>query len=129
MNASFSAHSGASRKSVIRKLALVAVAGLCTTAGLTTARAAETTGRVFGQAPAGATVLVNSPEFALQRKVPVGADGRYLASWLPIGVYEVTVVDNGQPLVRHPSVQVFVDRGSRVDFSCANGRCSELAAN
>lgn len=129
MNACISTQSGAARRSMIRNLALVAVAGLCATAGISAARAAETTGRVFGQAPSNATVLVSSPEFAIQRKIPVGADGRYMASWLPIGVYEVTVIDNGQALVRHPSVQVFVDRGSRVDFSCANGQCSELAAN
>ncbi|MGN2251843.1 carboxypeptidase-like regulatory domain-containing protein [Frateuria sp. GZRe12] len=129
MNACISTQSGAARRSMIRNLALVAVAGICATAGISTARAAETTGRVFGQAPSGATVLVSSPEYALQRKIPVGTDGRYMASWLPIGVYEVTVIDNGQALVRHPSVQVFVDRGSRVDFSCANGQCPELAAN
>ncbi|MGN2243322.1 carboxypeptidase-like regulatory domain-containing protein [Frateuria sp. GZRR33] len=128
MNASISTQSGA-RRSTVRNLALVAVAGICAAAGLTPAHAAETTGRVFGRAPLGATVLVSSPEFAIQREIPVNADGRYVASWLPIGVYEVTVVDHGQPLVRHPSVQVFVDRGSRVDFSCASGRCSELAAN
>lgn len=130
MNASNSTRSGASRRSMIRNLALVAVAGICATAGISTARAAETTGRVFGQAPSGATVLVSSPEFAIQRKIPVGDDGRYAAGWLPIGIYEVTVIDNGQALVRHPSVQVYVDRGSRVDFDCAyGGRCSEVAAN
>jgi len=129
MNASISAHSGAVRRSAVRNLALVAVAGACAAAGLSSAYAAETTGRVFGQAPSGSTVLVTSPEFAIQREIQVNADGRYTASWLPIGVYQVTVVDNGEPLVRHPSVQVYVDRGSRVDFACADGRCSEVAAN
>lgn len=129
MNASLSIHSVAFRQALVRNLAMVAALVICAAAASTTARAAETTGRVFGQAPAGSTVLVNSPEFGLQRTIPVNAKGRYVASWLPIGVYTVTVVNNGEPLVRHPSVQIFVDRGSRVDFSCAYGRCSELAAN
>jgi hypothetical protein len=112
-----------------RNLAWVAVAGICAMAGSTTAQAAVTTGRVFGYAPAGATVLVSSSEFGIRHTTPVNAKGRYQVTWLPIGVYEVTVVDHGEPLARHPSVQVFVDRGSRVDFSCTNGQCSELAAN
>src|SRR5690348_16593535 len=129
MNACFPIRSGASRRALAWNTALAAVVGIYAAAGPATVHAAETTGRVFGQAPAGATVMVSSPEFAIQRRVPVDAHGRYLASWLPIGIYEVTVVDNGQPLVKHPSVQIYVDRGSRVDFACAEGRCSEVAAN
>jgi len=129
MNASVSTHSGAARRSVIRNLAMVAVVGLCTAAASGTALAAVTTGMVVGRAPAGATVLVSNPDFGIQRRIPVNAGGHYSATWLPIGVYSVTVLDNGQALAQHPSVQVLVDRGSRVDFNCANGQCSEMAAN
>ncbi|WP_336808084.1 carboxypeptidase-like regulatory domain-containing protein [Fulvimonas yonginensis] len=90
--------------------------------------AAVTTGRVFGKAPAGASVRVSSPEYGIRRGIPVNASGRYEVTWLPIGVYTVEVVDGGQPVAKHPSVQVFVDRGSRVDFDCAPGQCPEMAA-
>lgn len=128
MNAS-SIQSGASRRRVARHRAYVAIAALCAVACATAVQANETTGKVFGNAPAGATVQVASPEFAIQRNIQANADGRYSVGWLPIGIYEVTVVDNGQALVKHPSVQVYVDRGSRVDFSCPDGRCSDVAAN
>jgi len=129
MNASFSTHPRAPRRSVTRTVALVAIAGVCCAAGSAAVHANETTGRVVGRAPAGATVLVRNAEFGIQHQIEVNRKGRYVVSWLPIGVYTVTVVDNGQPLIQHPSVQVFVDRGSRVDFNCTYGRCSELAAN
>ena len=129
MNASASTRSGACRRSLVRNMALVAIVGICSAAGSAAVQAAVTTGRVFGQAPAGATVLVSNPEFGIQRKITANAEGRYEVTWLPVGVYTVTVVDNGQPLVKHPSVQLFVDRGSRVDFSCTYGQCAEVAAN
>ena len=129
MNASFSTHSRAPRRSTIRTMAWVAAVGFCCAAGPAAVHANETTGRVVGRAPAGATVLVRNAEFGIQHQIEVNRKGRYVVSWLPIGVYTVTVVDNGQPLIQHPSVQVFVDRGSRVDFNCTYGRCSELAAN
>ena len=126
MNASFSTRPGASRRSVLRNLALVAVVGVCSTAG-STAVAAVTTGRVFGKAPAGASVLISSPDYGIHRRSQVNAGGHYQVTWLPIGVYTVTVIDDGQPLIEHPSVPVSVDRGSRVDFNCVQGRCSEMA--
>lgn len=129
MNASLSNRSGARRRSVVRNIAFLTAVGACVAAGSTASLAAVTTGRIFGSAPAGATVMVSSPEFAIHRKMQVNTKGRYLVTSLPIGVYEVTVVDRGQPRIKHPSVQVFVDEGSRVDFGCAHGRCSELAAN
>lgn len=129
MNASFSTQACAPRRSVTQNMAVMAVIGCCAAAGSFAVQAAETTGRVFGHAPPGSTVVVGSEEYAIQRSVPVNADGRYLATWLPIGVYTVTVLDNGQPLAKHPSVQVYVDRGSRVDLGCAGAQCTDVAAN
>lgn len=129
MNASFPTSPYALRCCAARKLARVAIVGLCAVAGSAAVHAAETTGRVFGQAPSGATVQVSSPEFAIHRTIPVQANGRYEATWLPIGIYDVTVVDDGQATVMHPRVQVFVDRGSRVDFGCPSGQCADLAAD
>lgn len=127
MNASFSTHAGASRRAALRKLALVAVVGVCGAAASAAALADEqTTGSVFGNAPAGSSVLIRS-DFGIQREVPVDAAGRYVAHWLPVGVYTVTTMANGKALVEHTGVPILVDRGSRVDFACALGRCSEMA--
>ncbi|MCX7512168.1 carboxypeptidase-like regulatory domain-containing protein [Frateuria sp. STR12] len=129
MNASFSIHPRVSRRSLARNMALVAVVGICAAAGSGASQAAVTKGSVFGDAPAGAMVQVSSAEFGINRTIPVNAKGRYQVGWLPIGIYTVTVLDHGQPRARHPSVQVYVDRGSRVDMGCGYGRCTELAAN
>ena len=129
MNASLSTRTGASRRSVVRHLVLVAIVGACAVASSAAVQAAETTGRVFGHAPTGATVTVGSPEFGIERNIPVDAEGRYQLAWLPIGIYTVTVERDGQAMFEHPSVQVYVDRGSRVDFGCASDRCSEVTAD
>jgi hypothetical protein len=128
MNASFSTHACAPRRAALRKLALVAAVGVCAAAVSAAALADEqTTGRVFGNAPAGSTVLVSSADFGIRREVPVNGAGRYVADWLPIGVYTVTAMASGKPLVEHSSVPVLVDRGSRVDFNCVQGQCSQVA--
>lgn len=129
MNASLSIRPGASRRPVLRNLVLVAIVGIGAAASSVAVQAAETTGRVFGNAPAGATVTVGSPEFGFERNIPVNDKGRYELGWLPIGIYTVTVARDGQALFEHPSVQVYVDRGSRVDFSCPGGQCSDVAAD
>ncbi|HEV2623015.1 MAG TPA: carboxypeptidase-like regulatory domain-containing protein [Frateuria sp.] len=127
MNASFSTHAGAPRRAALRKLALVAAVVACGTAVSAAALADEqTTGRVFGNAPAGSSVVIRS-DFGIRREVPVDAAGRYMANWLPVGVYTVTAMANGKALVEHQGVPILVDRGSRVDFACTLGRCSEMA--
>lgn len=129
MNAASFHQPGAPGRAVMRRLALVAVLAVCGAASSAAVQAAETTGRVFGNAPVGSTVTIGSPEFGFERNIPVNAEGRYQMGWLPIGVYTVTVARDGQALLEHPSVQVYVDRGSRVDFSCGSGQCSDVAAN
>ncbi|HEV2538687.1 MAG TPA: carboxypeptidase-like regulatory domain-containing protein [Frateuria sp.] len=127
MNASFSTQAGVPRRAALRKLARVAAVGVCAAAVCAATLADEqTTGRVFGNAPAGSSVVIRS-DFGLQREVPVDAAGRYMASWLPVGVYTVTAMANGKALVEHQGVPILVDRGSRVDFACTLGRCSQMA--
>jgi hypothetical protein len=127
MNASFSTHACAPHRAALRKLARVAAVGFCAAAVSAAALADEqTTGRVFGNAPAGSSVLIRS-DFGLQREVPVDAAGRYMAHWLPVGVYTVTAMQDGKPLTEHASVPILVDHGSRVDFNCTQGQCSQVA--
>ena len=65
----------------------------------------------------------------MQRHVEVDEKGRYMLSSLPVGVYTVTLEENGKPVVKHPNVGVIVNRGIKVDFDCAQGQCGQLADN
>ena len=112
----------------IRSLAMAAVISVCGMAGSTAVYAQATTGNIFGKAPAGDTVTAQSTTSGLQRHGQVDAKGRYKISQLPTGVYTVTLVENGQPAVKHLNVPVVVARGIKVDFDCEQGQCGELAS-
>ena len=105
--------------------AAIAISGVVASAA---AEAQDTAGRVFGKAPAGETVLVQSSANGLQHEGQVNAKGRYAINRLPVGVYTVTLEKGGQPVARHLNVGVVVGRGSRVDFNCAEGQCGETAS-
>jgi hypothetical protein len=109
-------------------LVLAAVIGVCAAAGSTQVNAQSTAGMVFGKAPAGDTISAHSTTNGTQRAVRVRADGRYAIRELPVGVYTVTLEENGQPVLKHPNVPVGAGRGSKVDFDCAQGQCAEVAS-
>ncbi|CAM5230257.1 carboxypeptidase-like regulatory domain-containing protein [Rhodanobacter lindaniclasticus] len=88
------------------------------------AQAQATAGHVFGEAPAGDTVLAHSNTKGLQREGKVNAKGRYAISHLPVGVYTVTLEKDGTPVAKHLNVGVIAGSGSRVDFNCAEGKCA-----
>jgi len=108
-------------------LVLAAVIGACAMAGSAAVYAQATVGSVFGNAPAGSTVVVHNTTAGNQREVQVNAKGRYTVSSLPVGTYTVTLEENGTPVVKHVNVPVVVGRGIKVDFDCATGQCSEVA--
>src|SRR3569623_2524094 len=112
------------RRFAARALAMAAVGVVGALCAATVSPNEITTGRVFGRAPAGATVLVSSPEIGIHRTIRANDKGLYRMGWVPVGNYQVSVLDDGQPTALHPNVQVIVDTGSRVDFGCADGRCS-----
>lgn len=93
--------------------AIIAVGGL---AGSAVAHAQSTAGKVFGNAPAGSSVLAKSTTNGTQREVQVDEKGRYTIRELPVGVYTVTLSENGQPVAKHMNVPVVVGRGIKVDF-------------
>ena len=112
----------------IRSLAMAIVIGVCGVAGSATVYAQSTVGNVFGKAPAGDTITAKSTTSGLQRQDQADAKGRYNIGHLPTGTYTVTLVQNGQPVVKHVNVPVVVGRGIKVDFDCASGPCAELAS-
>jgi len=112
-----------------RGLAVAAVIGVCGMVGSVAVQAQATAGHIFGKAPAGDTVRAKSTTNGMQRHVEVDAKGRYMLSALPVGVYTVTLEENGKPVVKHPNVGVIVNRGIKVDFDCTQGQCGQLADN
>jgi hypothetical protein len=112
-----------------RGLAVAAVIGACGMVGSAAVQAQATAGHIFGKAPAGDTVRAKSTTTGLQRHVEVDAKGRYTLSALPVGVYTVTLEENGKPVVKHLNVGVIVNRGIKVDFDCTQGQCGQLADN
>ncbi|WP_447734422.1 carboxypeptidase-like regulatory domain-containing protein [Rhodanobacter soli] len=112
----------------LRSLAMAAVIGLCGAAGSASVYAQATAGNVFGKAPAGDTITAQSTTSGVQRQVQADAKGRYSISQLPVGVYTVTLEEDGRPVVKHVNVPVVVGRGIKVDFDCAQGQCAELAS-
>jgi carboxypeptidase family protein len=125
MNTNFSVNSSPRRHGL--GLALAAVIGMCGVAGSGAVQAQATAGLVFGKAPAGDSVRALSTTTGIQREVHVGADGRYALRALPVGVYTVTLQENGKPVRQHLNVPVIVGRGIKVDFDCTQD-CADTAS-
>ena len=113
---------------IARGLAFAGVIGLLAVAGISTAGAQETSGSIFGKAPAGDSVTVRSDMTGAGRTVTVDSTGRYFAHALPMGPYTVTLKQNGQAIAKHLKVPVNVGRGVEVDFKCGDEiKCDEVA--
>ncbi|AGG88909.1 carboxypeptidase-like regulatory domain-containing protein [Rhodanobacter denitrificans] len=112
----------------LRSLAMATVIGMCGAAGSASVYAQATAGNVFGKAPAGDTITAHNTATGVQRQAQVDAKGRYRIGPLPVGVYTVTLEEDGRPVVKHVNVPVVVGRGIKVDFDCAQGQCAEPAS-
>ncbi|KQX99232.1 Oar protein [Rhodanobacter sp. Root480] len=113
---------------IARGLALAGVVGACAVAGISTASAQATAGKVFGKAPAGYSITVHSDTTGIGRTVKADADGRYSAAQLQPGRYTVTLKQDDQPVAKHLNVPVTVGRGIEVDFKCGEIKCDEPVA-
>jgi hypothetical protein len=113
---------------IARGLALAGVVGACAVAGISTASAQGTAGKVFGKAPVGYSITVHSDATGIGRTVKVDAEGRYSAAQLQPGIYTVTLKQDDQALAKHINVPVTVGRGIEVDFKCGEIKCNEPVA-
>ena len=113
---------------IARGLALAGVVGACVVAGISTASAQATAGKVFGKAPVGYSITVHSDTTGIGRTVKADADGRYSAAQLQPGRYTVTLKQDGQAVAKHLNVPVTVGRGIEVDFKCGEIKCDEPVA-
>ncbi|KRF01941.1 hypothetical protein ASG87_10570 [Frateuria sp. Soil773] len=78
------------------------------------------TGVIFGQAAPGATVHIENTGTGLKRDLTVDASGRYRAAALPIGVYKVTLLQNGSTVGERDNVQTQISQGTEVSFAAPN---------
>ncbi|MCX7512169.1 carboxypeptidase-like regulatory domain-containing protein [Frateuria sp. STR12] len=100
----------------VRAFVMAAAVAAFGMAGSTAVYAQATAGKVFGNAPAGSSVVAKSTTNGTRREVQVDEKGRYAIRQLPVGVYTVTLSENGQPVAKHVNVPVIVGRGIKVDF-------------
>ena len=79
-----------------------------------------TTGSIFGSAPvaAGETVVITG-QSGIARTVTVDESGRYSANSLPVGMYTVTLMRDGQTVSTRNNVTVKVSTGTDVSFDGA----------
>lgn len=104
--------------------AMVLVTGLCGTAGINTAQAQSTSGSMFGQGPAGATVDVHGTT-GTHRHTTIKDNGRYTLRSLPISVYTVTLEQDGKTLDKRTNIPISPGRGAEVDFACPQDTCAK----
>ncbi len=103
--------------SVLRRssLALALAVGL---GGTGAVLAQSTSGTIFGQATPGQTVTVTSGS-GVTRTVTVDQSGRYTVSNLPVGTYNVALMNNGATVSTRDNVGIRVGAGTEVSFNNA----------
>ncbi|HEX7047338.1 MAG TPA: TonB-dependent receptor [Gammaproteobacteria bacterium] len=87
--------------------------------------ASNAAGSIFGTAESG-TVIIENTETGLTREIQV-EDGRFNAPSLPIGTYNVTLMQDGEAVATREGVFVRVGSGSSVSFATGDD-ATELAA-
>lgn len=107
-------------KQLGRRTALVLAVGMGL--GLSNAALAQSNsaGTIFGTAAAaGGTVHLENKNTGQVRDITVDQRGRYRASSLPVGIYKVTLLRDGQAVETRDNVQVNVGSGVDVSFNAA----------
>lgn len=109
-------------------LSMAIALGVSGAAGVTTAHAQATVGKVFGWAPAGLTITAHS-NTGVHRHTKANDNGRYTIGTLPMGVYEVALEKDGKAIDTRPNVKLTVGRGAEVDFACDHDQCAKSSSN
>lgn len=80
----------------------------------------NTTGNIVGTvaAPAGSSVVLRNVDTGLKRVITPEADGRYMATSLPVGRYKVELV-RGDKVVDSTEVEVIIGQGANASFAGA----------
>jgi hypothetical protein len=85
--------------------------------------AQDTTGSIFGHAPAGQTVVLNS-NTGMHRNIKVNDDGRYAARALRLGIYTVTLQKDGKD-VDTQKASLLTGAARQVNFACPHDVCAK----
>lgn len=105
-------------------LKMAVILAVCGVAGSAAVDAQSTSGKIFGNVPAGDSVVAKNLATGLQREVKSDSEGRYTLRALPIGVYNLVLEKDGKPVLQRLNVPVLVDRGIKVDFDCERYNCA-----
>ena len=107
------------RRSVIARAIFLACSGAALTVGVSPTVFAQTnaTGTIYGQATAGATIVMVNKDDGSRRTVTADGTGRYSAPSLPTGNYKVDQVVGGQVTKSTDNVEVRIGQGSEVSFA------------
>lgn len=116
------------RSALAAALGLVLSAGLFAATGMAGVHAQASGGSIFGSAPAGRTVKVESVG-GMSRRVKVNNSGHYRLGALPLGTYDATLVENGKEVDIHSGIQLRPGGSARVDFVCPDGPCADASSN
>lgn len=120
----FNARLRKGRKSFLgMPLALMLSAGVFGAAGAGNVHAQATGGSIFGSAPAGRTVNIQSSG-GMNRHAKVSSSGHYRLGSLPLGVYSATLVENGKEVDMRSNIRLTVGASAKVDFTCPDGSCA-----
>lgn len=113
--------SKATRNRTVRRSALTVALGLCFASGMASAQS-NAAGSIFGTTgEPGATVEIRNVDTGLTRRIPTDSAGRYNASALPTGRYDVSIQREGRVLATQPDVEVTLGGGRDVSFSSDGG--------
>lgn len=122
-----SLHTVTTKRSAVRRTALAMAVAVCLGSS-GAAFAQSTTGAIFGTAPvaSGETVVIQGASGVI-REAPVGANGRYSVSALPLDTYTVTLKRDGKTLDSRDNVTLTVGAGTRVSFTGAPAGTQNLS--
>ncbi|MBD8898196.1 carboxypeptidase-like regulatory domain-containing protein [Rhodanobacter sp. DHG33] len=109
---------------------LASIAGLAIAGGMLSlpAGAQSTTAHIFGQAPAGETVVAQSNN-GFHRHATVDADGHYNLFNLSLSVYTVSLLKDGKAVDTRTNIPLTAGRGAEVDFACPNDHCAAASGS
>jgi len=91
------------------------------------AAAQSTTGSLYGSAPAGTTIVVQS-DTGLKRSATVDSNGRYNLGSLPVGKYTIIQQRDGQTVDQRENVLLKVGVGTEVSFAGGSSAATTLEA-
>ena len=111
------------RKAVVTLgLALAMTAGFLGTSAFAPVHAQATSASIFGEAPAGREVVVQSAS-GVKRHATVKNSGHYRIGSLPLGVYTAVLVEKGEEVDMHANIRLTVGGSAKVNFVCAPEGC------